>query len=339
MLARIIPNGSLEQIIYRVDALHALEDSGIRVMNSPRAIERSVDKFYASAILQRAGLATPDTVVCECSEEALAAFRRFGRRGCQAALRIDGIGHGAGDRRRDGLPRLPHDRSGAWRLLRAAHHRPRRQRRAGVRRGRQGARARSSARRPPRGRQWRTNVSRGGLARAIELPPALCAVAIEAARTVGADYAGVDLLPARDGTVYVLELNGIPGWQGLQQATGHRRGRRNRRLCMVKPGFRRRAPPTRLPARGERAKTGQRVTRTALSRHAVRGFPGQRGRRRAALSPSLESVLSARRVLAAVRGDAALDGCEHQPRNRASLRAACACGARRCPRHALCGSA
>jgi glutathione synthase/RimK-type ligase-like ATP-grasp enzyme len=36
---------------------------------------------------------------------------------------------------------------------------------------------------------------------------------------VGAEYAGVDLLPARDGAVYVVEVNGIPGWRGLQDAT------------------------------------------------------------------------------------------------------------------------
>src|SRR4029077_5088687 len=41
--ARIIPSGSLEQIIFRVDALHRLEDRGVRIMNSPRAIERTVD--------------------------------------------------------------------------------------------------------------------------------------------------------------------------------------------------------------------------------------------------------------------------------------------------------
>jgi len=29
----------------------------------------------------------------------------------------------------------------------------------------------------------------------------------------------VDLLPARDGSVYVVEVNGIPGWRGLQDAT------------------------------------------------------------------------------------------------------------------------
>ena len=27
-------------------------------------------------------------------------------------------------------------------------------------------------------------------------------------------------MPARDGSLYVLEVNGIPGWEGLQQATG-----------------------------------------------------------------------------------------------------------------------
>jgi RimK family alpha-L-glutamate ligase len=66
---------------------------------------------------------------------------------------------------------------------------------------------------------WRTNVARGGKARAFELPSEWCAMALRAARAVGAEYAGVDLLPADDGTVYVLEVNGIPGWRGLQQAT------------------------------------------------------------------------------------------------------------------------
>src|SRR4029450_2802693 len=41
VLARIIPSGSLEQIIYRVDALHWIEERGVPVMNSPRAIERA----------------------------------------------------------------------------------------------------------------------------------------------------------------------------------------------------------------------------------------------------------------------------------------------------------
>jgi ribosomal protein S6--L-glutamate ligase len=67
---------------------------------------------------------------------------------------------------------------------------------------------------------WRTNVARGGSARAFELPSEWERLALAAAAAVGADHAGVDLLPSRDGGVFVLEVNAIPGWQGLQRATG-----------------------------------------------------------------------------------------------------------------------
>src|SRR5687768_4436440 len=77
VLARIIPDGSLEQIICRVDALHWIEERGIPVMNPARAIERSVDKFYTTALLHEAGLPVPDTEVCERGSDAMAAIRRM----------------------------------------------------------------------------------------------------------------------------------------------------------------------------------------------------------------------------------------------------------------------
>jgi len=67
---------------------------------------------------------------------------------------------------------------------------------------------------------WKTNVSRGGTARPCSIDPVLATLAVKATKAVGAEYAGVDLLPANDGMVYVLEVNGIPGWQGLHEATG-----------------------------------------------------------------------------------------------------------------------
>src|SRR5438309_11828920 len=75
VLARFIPTGSLEQIIYRVDALHWIEEHGVPVMNSPRAIERSVDKFYTDARLREAGVPTPETFVCERAEDAMTTIR------------------------------------------------------------------------------------------------------------------------------------------------------------------------------------------------------------------------------------------------------------------------
>ena len=78
VLLRIIPKGSLEQIIFRVDALHCLERLGVTVLNPPGVIERTVDKFYTSALLEEAGLKTPRVVVTERLDEAMAAFQMMG---------------------------------------------------------------------------------------------------------------------------------------------------------------------------------------------------------------------------------------------------------------------
>jgi RimK family alpha-L-glutamate ligase len=214
VIARIIPNGSLEQIIYRVDALHWLEDAGVLVVNPARAIERTVDKFYTSALLERAGLATPQTVVCERVEDAAAAFRMMGDVIVKPLFGSMGLG----------MVRLS-DEETAWRVFRAleairgVYYLQRAIPHEGkdVRAFVIGDRVVAAIERRSQG--WRTNISRGGEATAIELPAAWREMALRAARTVGAVYAGVDLLPAQDGTVYVLEVNGIPGWRGLQEAT------------------------------------------------------------------------------------------------------------------------
>ena len=217
VLARIIPSGALEQMIYRVDALHWIEKRGVPVMNSPRAIERSVDKFYTTALLQEAGLPTPETVVCEGATEAMTAVLAMG----DVIIKpiFGSMGHG--------MVRVS-DPDVAFRVVRtleqlrtvfyvqrAVDHGGRDVRVFVV-----GGRVLAAIeRRAPDGR-WRTNVSLGGAARSFELPSSWEQLALGAAEAIGADYAGVDLLPSRDGPVFVLEVNGIPGWQGLKQASG-----------------------------------------------------------------------------------------------------------------------
>ena len=78
VLVRGIPRGSLEQVVFRVDALHALSAAGVRAVNGAQAIERTVDKFLASALLVRAGLPTPRTIACERPADALDAFAELG---------------------------------------------------------------------------------------------------------------------------------------------------------------------------------------------------------------------------------------------------------------------
>ena len=216
VLARIVPNGSLEQIIYRVDALHWLEDRGVRVMNSPRAIERCVDKFYTSALLREAGLDTPETVVCERIDDAMAAVREMGD--VIVKPLFGSMGHGMV---RVSDPETAFRVFRALELARAVFYVQRVVEHAGcdVRAFVVGTRVVAAIERRARDGGWRTNISLGGEARAIDLPPAWSELALTAARAVGADYAGVDLLPASDGTVHVLEVNGIPGWSGSQKAT------------------------------------------------------------------------------------------------------------------------
>jgi glutathione synthase/RimK-type ligase-like ATP-grasp enzyme len=70
------------------------------------------------------------------------------------------------------------------------------------------------------GSGWRANLARGATARPTQLSAEQERLCLEAAEVLGVDYAGVDVLRAADGRDYVLELNGIPGWRGLQEATG-----------------------------------------------------------------------------------------------------------------------
>ena len=215
VLARIIPSGSLEQIIYRVDALHRLEDRGVRVMNSPRAIERTVDKFWTSALLEQCGLPTPDTIVCETPEEAFAAFRELDDVIVKPLFGSMGLGmvRVSDEEMAFRVFKTIEQIRGVYYLQRAIDHEGRDIRAFVV-----GGRVLAAIERRSEG--WRTNLSRGGTARPVRLSEAWSALAVRAAAAVGAEYAGVDLLPARDGTIYVLEVNGIPGWQGLQEATG-----------------------------------------------------------------------------------------------------------------------
>lgn len=217
VLARIIPSGSLEQIIYRVNALHWIERRGVTVMNPAGVIERCVDKFYTTALLRSAGLPVPDTVVCEGAADAMAAVREFG--GAIIKPIFGSMGHGIV---RADTPDIAFrvvkalDQIGAvFYVQRVIDHGGRDVRVFVV-----GGRVVAAMERRAQAGEWRTNVSQGGTAHAVVLPPEWEALALRSAAAVGADYAGVDLLPSADGSVYVLEVNGIPGWQGLQEATG-----------------------------------------------------------------------------------------------------------------------
>ena len=208
VIVRGIPRGSLEQVIFRVGALHVL---GVPCLNSPRAIERTVDKFLASALLARAGVPTPRTIACERVEDALEAFAELG--GDVIVKPLFGS-MGAGMTRVDD-PDVAYRVFHALALERAVYYLQETLPHGGrdVRAFVVGGRVLAAIERIGTG--WRANLARGARAEATELSAAQERLCLEAAAALEVDYAGVDLLGE-----YVLELNGIPGWHGLQAATG-----------------------------------------------------------------------------------------------------------------------
>lgn len=217
LLVRTIPVGSLEQIIFRMDALHRLENLGVRVINSASAIERTVDKYYTSFLLADAGILTPRTLVTEDFETAIDACREMGDVVIKPLFGSEG----------KGMVRA-RDEETAYRVLRAwelnryiyyiQEYLPHFQ--EDIRAFVIGEEVVAAMRR--RGKGWKTNYSQGAEAEAVELSPEMKTLALKAARLVNLDYAGVDIIPAENGKTYVVEINSIPGWRGLQKATGQR---------------------------------------------------------------------------------------------------------------------
>lgn len=216
ILIRAIPGGSLEQIIYRMDALHRLENAGIRIVNSPLTIERSVDKYYTLTIMEDAGLPILRTIVTERFDDALAAFHELGGDVVVKPL------FGAEGR---GMVRVT-DSDSAFRVFKALElgnyiyylqqyvpHNC-----EDIRVFVIGGEVAAAMLR--RGKDWKTNIANGATATPLVLDATLREMSLEAARLLGAFYVGVDILPLERGGYALIEVNGIPGWQGLQSATG-----------------------------------------------------------------------------------------------------------------------
>lgn len=66
--------------------------------------------------------------------------------------------------------------------------------------------------------EFRSNLHRGGTAEAVRITPEERATAVRAARTMGLNVAGVDILRSNHGPV-VMEVNSSPGLEGIEAAT------------------------------------------------------------------------------------------------------------------------
>lgn len=216
VFVRGVPGGSLQQVIARLDILHALKMLGLTVYNDGRAIERTVDKAMTSLLLHLGGIPTPATWVCESRHHAEMIIRRetmasralvikplFGSQGLGVRLlthnsplpvpmqeHVDGLYY---------LQSFVDSGAGAWHDYRVFVI--------------NGKAVSAMAR---HGASWISNVAQGGRCEAVLPAEDIAGLAQAAAKAVDIDYCGVDIIRDRRGRPYVLEVNSIPAWKGLQ---------------------------------------------------------------------------------------------------------------------------
>ena len=217
-IVRGIAPGSLEQITLRMDVLHTLAELNIPVFNPASAIEHTVDKARTSLRLHLAKLSTPRTWACENEAKATKIVKQqlsLGRTlvikplfGCQGKgiakissladfNAIDAVGDAF--YLQQYIEPFKQGEWQDWRIL--------------VIDGQVcAAMSRQS-------KHWITNFAQGASCLPTTVTPEMEQLAIHATQAVQADYAGVDLIKACDGSYTVLEVNSVPAWKGLHQAT------------------------------------------------------------------------------------------------------------------------
>jgi RimK family alpha-L-glutamate ligase len=217
VVVRGMPAGTLEDVIFRMDLLGRLARAR-PVINAPRALEVSIDKYLTLARLHDAGIPVPRTIVAQDAAAIEAAWRTLGEaavvkplfgsqgRGIERIASLGGLAPWLEAAQRAEPP-------GAVCYLQEFVAHPGWDARVLVVGNRLFTMRRVST------GDWRINVSRGARPEAWAAPADWEDLAVRAARAVGAEIAGVDILPTAAGPL-VVEVNAVPGWRGLETALG-----------------------------------------------------------------------------------------------------------------------
>jgi ribosomal protein S6--L-glutamate ligase len=204
-------DGDVQFEIYR-----ALEEAGVLVTNRIDALLAAQDKLRTSWLLRRAGIATPAAAVAQTRRAALAAL----------AVMRDAVVKPIAGSLGDGVERICFDPAGRREVAQRVERdgavylqtfvpNPGRDARLFV----VGGRVEGAIERIAPSGEWIANVARGARAFPLRVGTALEALAVTAARALGLDWAGVDVVVGPDGPT-VIEVNGTPSWAAVHEVTG-----------------------------------------------------------------------------------------------------------------------
>jgi len=203
---------------YGLAVVRQLEAMGVPVLNSSQAIAVSRDKLHCLQALAAQGLFVPRTLLAHHRASTSRLVEQVG--GLPAIVKLIRGTQGVGVMIATTLEEAQALLNTFWDLghdillqqfVRESEGRD-------VRALVVGGRVVAAMRRLAKKGEFRSNIHRGAEAVALQLPKAYGDAAVRAARVLGLEVAGVDLLESNEGPK-VLEVNSSPGFEGLEAAT------------------------------------------------------------------------------------------------------------------------
>jgi ribosomal protein S6--L-glutamate ligase len=215
----VIPRIGASITFYGLAVLRQFEMMGVWSLNESVAIGRSRDKLRSMQILARAGLGLPVTAFAHDPKQTADVLRMAG--GAPVVIKLlegtQGIGVVLGETEQSAKSVIEAFRGANVNILvqefiKEANSQD-------IRALVIGGKVVAAMQRTGTPEDFRSNLHRGGKAEPIKITPEERSTAVRAARKLGLNVAGVDMLRSNHGPV-ILEVNSSPGLEGIEQATG-----------------------------------------------------------------------------------------------------------------------
>lgn len=202
------------EVDYQYDVFELIARSGRLIINSLESLSVAESKAQTTFFLKQAGLPVPRTIVTQKIDEAVAAIEKFGTAVIKPLYGSHGIGveKVVPETSMEILPTFLQQ----YRAVYVQEFIPNNGR--DIRAFVVGDKVVAAMYRYASEGQWKTNVYQGGKCKPCYLTDDMREMCLAAARIVGLDYTGVDIIEGPNGPL-ILELNGAPSWFGLSDTT------------------------------------------------------------------------------------------------------------------------
>ncbi len=215
----VIPRIGASATFFGTAVLRQFEVLGVYPVNESVAITRSRDKLRSLQLLARKGVGLPSTVFAHRTSDPGDVLKMLG--GAPVIIKLlegtQGIGVVLGETEKAAESVI--QAFGGVRANILVQEFVKEANNEDIRCLVVGERVVASMMRKGKEGDFRSNLHRGGSAKTIKITPTERATAVSAAKIMGLNVCGVDMLRSSEGPV-VMEVNSSPGLEGVEKATG-----------------------------------------------------------------------------------------------------------------------